>query len=136
MIEVSGEGNLTDGSLAECRALFRCPVNAVPEIESDPTDVDGNGSPDSCDEVERAKQEREKSIEFAAPYQDCADLEDISDYQCQRVPPVVMAQAAGVGGAVAVVNDVLAVGGEPDDVKPVIDVVQGRAPSAARSTSG
>ena len=47
-----------------------------------------------------------------------------------------MPAATATSGAVALFDNVLAIGGSPDDVKSVIDVVQGRAPSAEEQVTG
>ena len=68
--------------------------------DDDDTDLDGNGSPDSCD----------------------------ATFDSQ--PSFGTEASISAGGAVALFDDVLALGGTPDDVKAVIDVVQGREESS------
>ena len=124
-LELAAQGTTVSEAPAECAPFFECPVYGFDPTAVDEEDLDGNGTPDSCEEAERIRAEWEQSIEFAEPYQDCADPEDISDPQCADVSTLV-----GSGGAVAVFEDVIAIGAATDDVKAVIDVVQGRAPSA------
>jgi hypothetical protein len=120
-IELGGE----DRAPEECRAFFVCQDYAGLQAEADPTDTDGDGRTDACEEADRMKREWELSVEQGVPYQDCVDVEDAGDPACEEITTL-----AASTGAVALFADVLAVGAGPDDVKAVIDVVQGRAPSA------
>ncbi len=124
-VELAIQGTTVSEAPPECTPFFECPEYGFDPAAANAEDLDGNGRPDSCEEAERIKREREESIELADPYQDCADPEDVGDPQCADVSTLV-----GSGGAVAVFEDVIAIGAATDDVKAVIDVVQGRAPSA------
>jgi Protein of unknown function (DUF3352)/Predicted membrane protein (DUF2207) len=124
-VELAIQGTTVSEAPSECIPFYECPEYGFEPAAANDQDLDSNGRPDSCEEAERIKREREESIELAEPYQDCADPEDLSDPKCADVSALV-----GSGGAVAVFEDVLAIGAAADDVKAVIDVVEGRAPSA------
>ena len=123
--------DLGDEDLApdECQAFFTCQDYAGLQAESDPADTDGDGRTDACEAADQMKREWEENVEQAEPYQDCAGLEDAGDYQCEDVSTAV----TSISGAVAVFADVVVVGASPEDVKAVVDVVQGRAPSAVEN---
>jgi hypothetical protein len=125
-LELAAQDNTASEAPAECAPFFECPVYGFDPSAVDERDLDGNGTPDSCEEAERIKAEWEQSVEYGEPYQDCTDPEDVGDPQCADISTLV----GSGGGAVALLEDVIAIGAATDDVKAVIDVVQGTAPSA------
>ncbi|HUF52707.1 MAG TPA: DUF3352 domain-containing protein [Dehalococcoidia bacterium] len=100
-------------SRAECAPLLECPWYTDDTADdTDYEDADGNFVPDACE----TGPFFEGDGFFGGFEDDGGDFGDSFD--------------VSTGGAVAIFDNVLVIAAVPDDVKSVVDVVQGRVPSA------
>lgn len=129
------EAFLTTGDWPEpavgCEPFWACPDYGVgPEGDDVIDDLDDDGVIDSCGEAMRVAEDWELRINLGEPDEDCIEEQESNSESVVPCYGPQLLEEPEFSGAVALFEDVLAVGASNDVVKEVIDVVQGREPSA------